>query len=276
MGRTDNGWMTGLVIGCAMLVPGCASEENVIAGDPVWSDDDDEVLFQVNWHDVPYRDRDESPSDKRWRNEEFQFYRMPADPDAEPEPLGQRGSNAGGFYYMRTAGYVLFTVGVGDHVEVRQMSLDGDERLVADSREITWLFDAGGGHSMEGIPSPGGEFVALWLNEYVWETAETHTALTVLDVETLETVLPQARLDGGDIVWRADGSLTFWTGDTGFDWMPGTDALTPGARPPCSGPMTTSSDVSSDGRVITAGLTLAAPFRFVPAGEYDRPFGCGE
>lgn len=270
----------------ALLACSCFVEDISIGAHPVWSNDDAEVAFEVTWYEVRRGDLDESSSDQRRSGEEeCEYFRVPADLSEEATSIGGRRSRCSEIYYMRTAGYLLTQTWDGDTATVWQLLLDGEERRIESSDAWPQPNDLGVDEnpSLAAVPSPDGRFVLLSsvldLEEFPGTAAYSHAKIVPIDAP--ETVV--AALEVPESIgcrWQLDGSAICSSDGMGMRWEEGGDAFVPAEVNTCFGPLTSSSEVSSEGVVIEGGRSLDEPFYIAENGPKipvfdETPFGCG-
>lgn len=265
------------------LLTACAVDRVEIVGEPVWSDDDEEVAFAAHFYEVPRRQIDEAPSDQKRKHSEYQYFRIPADLSEDATPIGQRRHDTGELYFMRTAGYLLASAKDSDTITILRIGLDGDERVVANSDDwpSSGALGDNGAPSLLAAPSPDGRHLAVWseVDSGSAPKQSFHFHVKIIDIEDPTVDLAAFDIAGQmALVWTPEGSAVC-SGETGaFAWHEGESAFMPTVSPTCLWPRTTSSSVSSDGRIIVAGDSLEEPFRFDAAvgvpGMPNVPFGC--
>jgi hypothetical protein len=179
----------------AVSAAACTVEEHTIRT-PIWSDDAEEVVFVVNWHDIPRSDVSEAESDKKYKTRIDQYFRAPADLSSDPAPWGERRKHAGDRYFMRSAGYMVTSEPDGDGTVIRQFFLDGDERVVADSETYPWKVDSVDVPTMIAVPSPDGRYLAIKAYEPQAGGAPGDGTVSVIDAQTFVEVVEQVQLFG--------------------------------------------------------------------------------
>lgn len=270
----------GIALLAAACLVACTAEEHTIAN-PIWSDDAEEVMFIVNWHEIPRSDVSEAESDKKYKTQVEQYFRVPADLSSDPEPWGERRKHAGDAYFMRTAGYMVTSEVNGGGTVIRQFFLDGGERVIADSDDYPWDVDSAAVPTVVAVPSADGRYLAVLAYESLPGGLPGDGTVSVVDAEMLVPVVEQTRFSNANIIWRKDGRLNVYGGGKSAVWLPGTNVLVDGSPPPCKWPLTSSGYVAADGRIVVAGSSLDHPFDVVDeaseaVGAPNVPFGCGE
>lgn len=221
--------------------------------DVVWSDDDEQAAYVIQRFDVSYPSRDP----RNTRNENYRFEVWTSALDGSDRELWSEGDgDAGSLYYMRQAGYVLFS-----HHRVEESGQNGFELLRAPG-EPSLAWDMSRDDVCEGcelrsmLPSPTGALLAAF---YVDQAVEKNTfALEILDAQDGSSIWGPQILDrdaGADNWITDDEYFVERRGGTSWRWTSDNEALEVVDRPHCSSslvPATTSSPIDAEGRIVCA------------------------
>ncbi|MGE0867662.1 MAG: hypothetical protein AB7P03_03810 [Kofleriaceae bacterium] len=256
------------LIGSLVAVVACDAhlEDRQDVTGAVWSDDDLEVAAFRREYSVLIHDEIKGGEIERLMDMTFTPIARDLATGAEREIGGSYAGTPRRLHFMRSAGYLSIAFEIGaevdiiDHFERIDLATGEAVELRAPCSRIADLW-------CSALPSPDGALIAIVEKALVGSRTRVELRRASDGGIAAEAEVPAAEA-GDRMTWHPSGAFVFSVNsETGETWQlseDGTLAVVP--VPPCFSPATTSSAVSSQGRVLLADGTLG--------GELAEPFGC--
>jgi hypothetical protein len=243
----------------------------------VWSDDNSQQAYTV----LMYEERSGYPLDGSLQKRDFrhQIFVQNEDGTARRSLTGERVRKSGNhLYFMKRAGYVMVDVFETSHqVRFDVIRLSGQQQTL-----LTYLYDGDACDSLEVIPSPDGALIAVLeqraagSGKLLGTCVDAAVLMTLYDAGTLTPVnVAEWQIsDPVECTWTPAGYFMVYT-RAQVAWSVGRDGVSSGSPPGCSYPKTTSSPISSDGRLLAPAQFPAYnnPLTIV-TNSPQKAFGC--
>lgn len=261
--------MTTALVGLlGLAAAGCWEDAESIQA-AVWSDDDTSQAY-VHLYFEQSSSTNPMTGQHNTRNHRHQLFVQSANGSGRRAVTGERpGAMGTAFYYMKRAGYLLIEVdeeGQATRWDVVRLS-DGHAQTLA--RRVPGTEPASPCEQFDAIPSPDGSTIAVLERTAPSNTPsgclEGQMTVRFVDPDSLSTTATYSWAVEGvpGAVWTAAGDLRVWSYRDGAWSVAPATGPTPAAEPSCTQQVTSSSNVSSDGVVITPGEPEGQPVRVV-------------
>lgn len=271
-----------LFVAAAISGCNCVSADRDIIESAIWADDDSEQLYVRHTFAERQRASPFPEADSITRNHRMRVFRHSL--DGASTPVGDWRDETPGhdWYFMKSAGYILGSVQTGtDGVRYERWSLD-ETPTVQPVVESPGTIDACSFSVV--VPSPDGSTLAVVhrvgapaSGPAIPGCGAGTVSVERLDAQSLArlTQTGQVDIDGRvQFTFGKDGRAFVFAGSERFVVSDDGQALERTSAPPtCTVPPTTSSNISSAGRLIAAN-SLEPNDPIVEIADGQTPFGC--
>ncbi len=270
-----------LFVAAAISGCNCVSADRDIIETAIWADDDSEQLYVRHTFAERQRASPFPEAESITGNHRMRVFRHSLDGDSTPVGEWRDETPGPDWYFMKSAGYILGSVQTGeDGLRYERWSLDGS--AVQPVVESPGTIDACSFSVV--VPSPDGSTLALVhrvgapaSGPAIPGCGAGTVSVERLDAQSLArlTRTGQVAIEGRvQFTFAPDGRAFVFAGTERFVVSDDGQALEPASAPPtCTVPPTTSSNISSAGRLIAAN-SLEPNDPIVVIADGQTPFGC--
>ena len=258
----------------------CGWEDRDLIESAVWADDDSEHLYVRHTFEERQSATPLPEAESVTRNHQLRVFRHGLDGTSTPVGDWREAAPGTDWYFMKSAGYILGSVrSGGDGVRYERWGLDGSVQPVVESPGTP---DACTFSLV--VPSPDGSTLAVVHRVGAPSSGPAipgcgagTVSLELLDAQSLSRVslAPAVDINGRvQFTFAPDGRAFVFAGTDRFVLSGDGQSLEPTQdAPDCTFPSTTSSNTSSQGRLIAAN-TLSPEDPVVIVADGQPAFGC--